>query len=343
MSGYGAVPSISVVLPAYNAERFLGEAVKSILRQTFTDFELIAIDDGSTDRTREILAHYEAADRRLRVVSRENRGLVASLNEGISLARSQWVARMDADDIALSNRLELQMKQLDEQRGDICGGAVRCFGSRQTVWRYPTTHEACEVQLLFDAPFAHPSVIGKRELFMQLRYNPSFTNAEDYDLWQRAWQSGYRLTNAPEEVLLYRVHDEQISAAMKDSQKGLAQVIRRRHWEQLVGSENGEAIDAVLAALSNGKADLSVIAPILSSLSNRYSGEALDILEFNAFRIFCRLAACNPAPRKLWRSLPFAGDANGHLKQSIILSALNFFRLQPQSEIFARLRKRYLG
>ncbi|RMD80520.1 MAG: glycosyltransferase, partial [Chloroflexi bacterium] len=203
-------PLVSVLMPVFNAERYVAEAIESILRQSFQDFEFIIIDDGSTDGSLDILKRYAARDPRIRLVSRENRGLVATLNEGIELARGQWVARMDADDIALPERLALQVRHLEATKADFCGGAVACFGDWRALWRYPLTHEACEVRLLFGVPFAHPTVMGRREVFDRLRYQPEFVFAEDYDLWQRAWAAGYRLVNVPEIVLRYRVHAAQI-------------------------------------------------------------------------------------------------------------------------------------
>jgi len=104
----GAAPAITVLMPVFNGGRFIGEAIESILGQTFTDFELLVINDGSTDDSLAVIGEYAARDRRIRVVSRENRGLVATLNEGLGLARGAYLARMDCDDISLPARLRRQ-------------------------------------------------------------------------------------------------------------------------------------------------------------------------------------------------------------------------------------------
>ncbi|WP_051372769.1 glycosyltransferase [Thermosynechococcus sp. NK55a] len=272
-------PLVSVLMPVFNAERYVAEAIESILRQSFQDFEFIIIDDGSTDGSLDILKRYAARDPRIRLVSRENRGLVATLNEGIGLARGQWVARMDADDVALPERLALQVKHLEATKADFCGGAVACFGDWRALWRYPLTHEACEVRLLFEVPFAHPTVMGRREAFDRLRYQPEFVLAQDYDLWQRAWAAGYRLVNVPEIVLRYRVHTAQTSSRKSEEQKDRADAVRIRHWRALLPDLDDGEIDGIVEMLREGRGYTSRLLPSLVSLLSRYSG-----------RFFCQAA-----------------------------------------------------
>src|SRR5215207_3906792 len=116
------MPSISVIMPVYNTERFVAETTESVLGQTFRDFELIAIDDGSADRSREILETFAKRDPRVRVVSRANKGLVATLNEGLALATAPLVARMDADDLCDPRRFELQAKALNDDQSLVAVG-----------------------------------------------------------------------------------------------------------------------------------------------------------------------------------------------------------------------------
>src|SRR6185369_4386478 len=124
-----AVPLISVVLPVYNGEKYLAEAIDSILGQTLTDFELIIIDDGSTDNSLAILKQYKQRDNRIRLIARENRNLATTLNDLIDLAQGEWVARMDQDDIALPHRFEKQLQWLEQTGADICGSSIRFFGT----------------------------------------------------------------------------------------------------------------------------------------------------------------------------------------------------------------------
>ena len=129
LAGDSRSPLITVVLPVYNGEKYLSEAIDSILTQTFADFELITINDGSTDDSLQILRKYEQRDSRIRVIARENRGLATTLNDSVDIARGEWVARMDQDDIALPHRFERQLAWLKETGADISGSWVRRFGS----------------------------------------------------------------------------------------------------------------------------------------------------------------------------------------------------------------------
>lgn len=198
-------------MPVLNAELYLALAIDSLLAQTFQDFEIIAINDGSTDHSGEILNVYATIDSRIRVFHHSMKGLVVTLNAGIDLARGEWIARMDADDIAQSNRFKIQLEQLYHTNADFCGGTVKYFDEGRATWRYPQSNEECGVQLLFGVPLAHPAVIRRTAAFKALRYNTRFMHTEDYDLWQRAWVSGYQFTNLQDIVLNYRVHMRQVS------------------------------------------------------------------------------------------------------------------------------------
>ncbi|HAS7841575.1 TPA: glycosyltransferase family 2 protein, partial [Vibrio cholerae] len=134
-------PKISVVMSVYNGEKYLGEAIDSILKQTFSDFEFIIINDGSTDKTLEIIKSYMKKDDRIVLVSRENKGLIVSLNEGLDLAKGQYIARMDADDISIKSRFEKQIEFLDSNPDiGVCGTWVEVFGEniKSKKWKMPT-------------------------------------------------------------------------------------------------------------------------------------------------------------------------------------------------------------
>lgn len=231
-------PVISVLLPVYNAECYISEAIDSILTQTFADFELIVINDGSTDGTLEILQNYQEKDTRIRLFWRENKGLVATLNEGIDLARGEWLARMDQDDIAMPHRFERQLQWLAQTHADICGSWSQFFGtSNQSILKHPQSDAAIKIELLFMSAFAHPTVIMKTALARQLRYDSAWEYAEDYDLWQRAAQAGWLMTNIPEVLLCYRQHSTQISSNAAFQQQGLSRKIRQRCWQSLKATD----------------------------------------------------------------------------------------------------------
>lgn len=217
-----SVPLVTVVLPIYNAGPYLRDAVVSVLKQSVTDFELIAINDGSTDNSLRILKELGSADSRIRIISRENRGLVYSLNEGIQHSRGKWVARMDADDVCLPNRLALQIKHADENNFDVCGGFIRTFGMCiSSLKTYPLTDNAIKLQLLFNTAFAHPAVILKRQSLKQHLYDSGWAKIEDYELWTRLAADGCRMGNVPHELLRYRKTFGQVTSKSRNEQDRL--------------------------------------------------------------------------------------------------------------------------
>lgn len=223
-------PLISVLLPVYNGGKYLREAVTSILGQTYENFELIIINDGSTDNTMGVINLFN--DDRIKVISRANLGLITSLNEGIDIASGEWIARMDADDIALPQRFERQLAWLQETGADICGSWVSRFGSEEKrIVRPQEKDDEIKIDLLFYSSFVHPSVLGRAAVFKKLRYDQDTVRAEDYDLWFRAAVAGYTMTNIPEVLLLYRVHDEQVSAEYLATQLEQTNKIRYRYWQ----------------------------------------------------------------------------------------------------------------
>jgi hypothetical protein len=229
-------PAVTVLLPAYNAEAWVGQAVESILRQSFRDFELLVIDDGSTDNTVALLNGYK--DGRIRVVRHEaNRGLIACLNEGLGLSRGALIARMDADDFAHERRLELQVAFLNTRPDvGICGTWFHLRqAKRRTRVRTPVTHAEIAARLFFRSAFGHPTVILRRAFLQQfsLRYDPQSTHAEDFDLWVRA--SGHtHLANVPRYLLDYRVHSAQASSQHLQPQSAAASRVRLRQLATLL-------------------------------------------------------------------------------------------------------------
>ena len=204
---------MSVVLPVRDGAAFLEQALQSILSQTLTEFELIAVDDGSTDRTPEILAAAAERDPRVRVLRPEGSGVVAALNEGCAAAAAAYVARLDADDIALPDRLELQASLLDAQPDvGLVGGAyfaIDAAGRRRAAFRPPTGDAALRARLSRYNVFAHPAATFLREAFVQVG-GYRLADAEDYDLWLRISER-WQLASVPDPVLEYRHHPGQVS------------------------------------------------------------------------------------------------------------------------------------
>lgn len=212
-------PAITVLMPLFNASRHLDEAVDSILRQTCADFELIAVDDGSTDDgAARLIAR---ADPRIRLERLpRNMGVVAALNHGLALARGEYVARMDADDIAEPVRLEKQLAHM-RAHPEICalGSAFTFFGEKSGPgWVRWFDAQDINIALLFENPLCHPSVMLRRDTLIQngLVY-PDVPYAEEYALWV-ALSRLKPIANHPESLLRYRAHPQQISRLRNDIQ-----------------------------------------------------------------------------------------------------------------------------
>ncbi len=210
-------PAITVLMPVHNGDAYLDASVQSILDQSFRDFELLAVDDGSTDRTPALLQQAAQRDPRVRVIGGGARlGFSAALNLGLDAARGEYVARMDADDVAAPDRLACQHAYLEAHPEiGLCGGRVATFGLREgTFHRPPLTAEETRCYLLFDNPFAHPTVMVRRALLErhQLRFDASYCPADDYELWARAL-AHFPGVNLNQVLLRYRIHARSLTQA----------------------------------------------------------------------------------------------------------------------------------
>ena len=199
------MPKVTVLMPVYNAQAYLHEAIDSILGQTFTDFEFLIIDDGSTDASAAVVRSYD--DPRIRFVQNDqNLRLAATLNKGLDLAHGEYVARMDADDVSLPERLTKQVKFLDTHlETGIVGVWAKAFGEANFSIPQPPASETARAKLLFDSCFVHPAVLIRRSFLdlYSLRYQP-LAHFEDYELWQRAARL-FPIANIPEWLFQYRV------------------------------------------------------------------------------------------------------------------------------------------
>jgi len=206
-------PRVSFLMAVYDGEMYLDEAIQSVLNQTFTDFEFIIINDGSVDETAQVIERYQRLDGRIRAYEQPNRGLVVALNRGLELVRGEYVARMDADDISVPERVAAQVAFMDAHpEVGICGTWIETFGSGGTVVRrYPDDDATIRSWLLFESVLAHPSIVMRRELLAKagLSYDAGSVHAEDYDLWVRAARH-MALANIPEALLRYRLHPQQV-------------------------------------------------------------------------------------------------------------------------------------
>jgi glycosyltransferase involved in cell wall biosynthesis len=202
-------------MAVYNGERFLREAVESVLAQTFTDLELVVVDDGSVDSTPQLLAGYAARDPRLVVHRQPNQGLAVALNNGVRLARAPFIARLDADDVATPDRLHLQREFLiGHEAAAVVGGAAAFVdedGRSFAEWRYPLTDSEIRTALQYTTPLVHSAVMLRKRAFELVGgYRPLFMSVLDLDLWFRMAEQ-HELANLPDCVVRYRIHARQMT------------------------------------------------------------------------------------------------------------------------------------
>ncbi len=343
-----SIPLISVVLPVYNCEEHICEAIESILSQTFSDFELIIIDDGSTDKTLKNVQAIANGDERIRLITRPNRGLVASLNQGIDIARGVWIARMDADDIALPNRFERQLEWLLQTSAQMCGSWVRRFGSSdKRVVRLPQSDEAIKVEMLFSCPFAHPTMMIKTSILQAMKYDSKWNSVEDYELWTRAAIAGTIMTNVPEVLLLYRVHKSQISTVNSHAQIQRTDDVRRNYWNSVhqLYQLNNCSIEEVLkigqAKLTNVNVD--IVDNLIIGLLKVSEGEAKERIMMHALRMYYKIAAQCPDIISRWKRLSDVAGERVSLFVKFKLFLLKTLKITSQSGLYGLLRKVHIS
>lgn len=238
-------PKISLIMSVYNGEDYLSEAIESVLNQTFEDFELIVINDCSTDRTNEILSEYENIDNRVKVHTNEvNLRLPSSLNKAIELAQGKYIARMDADDICLPERLEKQYKFMEENPHialsscrfmTLKNGVISSGGCGGRIDK-----ESIKALLLVTNPILHPGIIAKADVIKSLGYDKTFTCTEDMELWTRFVLAGHDVEIMPEYLMIYRLHNKQITETTLEKQHKEVIAIQKTYCGKLLDVMDSE-------------------------------------------------------------------------------------------------------
>ncbi|MBQ4600635.1 MAG: glycosyltransferase [Oscillospiraceae bacterium] len=236
------MPKVSVILPAYNAEKYIKEAMDSILSQTFADFELIVLNDCSQDSTEELILSYEDP-RVVYVKNEENLGVARTLNRGLALAKGEYIARMDADDISLRSRFEKQAAYLDTHSNvAVLGSNVELFdenGTIQTGWS-STDPRQLKLDLFFACPFAHPGVMMRTAVIRELGgYDPEYEGLEDYELWYRVSRKA-NISTLADVLLRYRLHGGQVTQNPSERYRQRLLALKRRQLGTL-GMEDNDA------------------------------------------------------------------------------------------------------
>jgi len=232
-------PKVTVLMPVYNGERYLKDAINSILRQTYRNYEFIIINDGSTDDSVKIIQSYR--DKRIRFIDNErNIGISSTLNKGMELGIGEYIVRMDSDDMSLPTRIEKQVNFMDRYpEVGVCGTWIKYVGVFRLPWgaavyKYPVKPRDIKARSIFKSGFAHPSVIMRRSLLekFQLKYDHQHLDAEDYGLWQKC-SFCFPLANIPEVLLEYRVHSKSITHSDNNIEFETVQRVNRLSMQKL--------------------------------------------------------------------------------------------------------------
>ena len=286
-------PTVSVVMPAYNEARFVETAITSVLRQTYDRFELIVVDDGSTDATPVILERLAAQDGRIRVLRQDNRGVVGALNRGLAAATGPYVARMDANDVVPPHRLQKQVGYLEcFSDVDIVGAWMSAMSEsgepRPKVWQTPTLPGAVGWALHFSTAIVHAAIVGRLSVLRHANYYriDGVEHLEDYDLWARLLPT-VRMASLPEVLYERREVGSGITFSQQSSQQAGSRRVVHRLAAELVGGPLDEADTGALFDLHRGR------------LSSAVNAKALHRLLLTLHTLFVSRYAPAPAEREL--------------------------------------------
>jgi glycosyltransferase involved in cell wall biosynthesis len=260
-------PLLSVILPVYNAQDFINETIKSVLDQSFKDFELIIIDDGSTDNSENIILSFQ--DSRIKFFKNvKNLKLIETLNLGITNSKGKYIARIDADDIAYVDRFKVQIDflELNPDYG-LVGTFVKEFGDSDKEIIYPSEDHDIRYSMIFYNPFVHSSIMIRKSVLIEnsLSFHKEMIHVEDYDLWIRILKYT-KGKNIPLVLVKYRVHSQQISNVYQEIQRKNTFKIQLNYLIDL-GVEY-EYAEPILLVLNKRQVSIFLCLKILSNLEN---------------------------------------------------------------------------
>jgi glycosyltransferase involved in cell wall biosynthesis len=228
-------PLISVIMPAYNAEKYIQEAIDSILNQSYSNLELLIFDDGSSDATRSVIDGY-SDERIVKIYADKNSGVVAARNHCIDLAKGKYIALMDADDIASHDRFEKQVTLLEADGCDVCGSEHWHLNQSTGVLKASKDrHTDADLRALLSVycSMCNSAVMARSEIIKQYKYDATIPVAEDYHLWVTLAVVGYRFANLPERLITYRQYPEQSSSKYVDKFRLATIEIARQYLQNL--------------------------------------------------------------------------------------------------------------
>ncbi len=243
-------PKIGVLMPVHNASKYLAQAIESILKQSFTDFEFIIINDGSTDSSLEIIKSFN--DPRIIIANnKKNLGLIVTLNKGLKMVRGKYVARMDADDFSYPDRLASQVEFLDKHSEvGICGTWFKIMGTSRIIKHY-VDHKNIQLQLFHDTAFGHPTIMMRKNVLEanKLEYDYDFKHSEDYELWTRM-ERVTKMANIPQVLFEYRQHEDSVCSKNGFLQEKNVNRVRIRQLSKIIDQPSDNDFSLYTALLS---------------------------------------------------------------------------------------------
>lgn len=307
-------PLVSVIISTYNDGQYIMEAIDSILCQSYKNLEVVIIDDASTDNTAQILE--EIVDDRVHVFHNpQNLKLAHNLNVAISKSNGKYIARMDADDIAVKDRIAKQVEFMEANpEVDVCGSYAQTFGFSNTLLTYPVSQEEIKAKLLFENAMCHPAVMFRKES-IDFEYDESFSAGQDYELWSRIiWNKQIR--NIPECLLKYRLHKGQTKYTSGVSQKKGALAARTYMLNKLIPNMTEKAMN-VFFELPMGRKTMAEIKEAENVLLSILAANE----DKNMFEQEILFKCCGEAFFQTWyRSLGVKGIGYKLIKNSVFVS-----------------------
>lgn len=275
-------PVFSIVLCTYNAEAYLDQCIQSLLSQTFSDFELIIVDDGSSDGTLRYLKGIK--DQRIRLIELgSNHGLIYARTKGFSEAGGRYIAIMDADDIAHPQRLEEQLSVFQTQDVDVCGSfhiSLDNATGKRRARKSPISDSDIRALLTIYCPICNPSASVKTEIVRKNAYNTEYTHAEDYGLWCDIAANGGKFYNIPRPLLTYRLHAGQVSKLKKETALNSFRKIQARYVEKIAGQSITPVAMPFRTRIGQGMAFMKDINTRIPGMSFRANYELYAEFQF---------------------------------------------------------------
>lgn len=307
-------PVISVLLSVRNGQAYLADALQSILCQTFQDWECIAVNDGSTDASPEILNQFARQDGRFRVLHNEhNLGLATSLNRALAAARGRYIARMDADDLCRADRLERQLAFLQQHPEADLTACRALLLQGQTILPGAdlrrTDAAATRALFLFFNPIVHPCVFARTEAVRSLGYDPDCSCTEDLSLWLRMLEAGKVLMRQPDYLLLYRLHEGQVTATSGAAQRTEVRRLLDHHYTRTLFAPTGSELDLLSRGLYfRDEPDPAALAELAGHIrSVRHTPIAPDDLRYAVWELLLEYRRAGVSAASLLRFLPLLG------------------------------------